>query len=84
MVSERRADRESHVSIRPHAVLQIELSKVDIPSRSRAARSTSTNLRHKMAKKGREFNAIYRLTAMSVTVERSGDEGRATATARSV
>jgi len=28
-----------------------------------------------MAKKGREFNEIYDLTAMRVTVERSGDEG---------
>ena len=29
----------------------------------------------KMAKKGREFNEIYDLTAMRVTVERAGDEG---------
>ncbi|TML43055.1 MAG: bifunctional (p)ppGpp synthetase/guanosine-3',5'-bis(diphosphate) 3'-pyrophosphohydrolase [Actinobacteria bacterium] len=29
----------------------------------------------KMAKKGREFNEIYDLTAMRVIVERSGDEG---------
>jgi Guanosine polyphosphate pyrophosphohydrolases/synthetases len=36
-----------------------------------------------MAKKGREFNEIYDLTAMRVIVERGGDEGRATATARS-
>ena len=28
-----------------------------------------------MAKKGREFNEIYDLTAMRVTVERAGDEG---------
>ena len=36
-----------------------------------------------MTKKGREFNEIYDLTAMRVIVERSGEEGRATATARS-
>ncbi|HEY8631392.1 MAG TPA: RelA/SpoT family protein, partial [Gaiellaceae bacterium] len=74
MVSERRADRESHVS-EAARVLQIELSKVDIPVEISGRAKHFYSIYDKMAKKGREFNEIYDLTAMRVTVERSGDEG---------
>src|SRR6267378_1443189 len=74
MVSERRADRESHVS-EAARVLEIELSKVDIPVEISGRAKHFYSIYDKMAKKGREFNEIYDLTAMRVIVERSGDEG---------
>jgi guanosine-3',5'-bis(diphosphate) 3'-pyrophosphohydrolase len=74
MVSERRADRESHVSVAAR-VLQLELTKVDIPVEISGRAKHFYSIYDKMAKKGREFNEIYDLTAMRVTVERSGDEG---------
>src|SRR6266487_3330248 len=74
MVSERRADRESHVS-EAARVLQLELTKVDIPVEISGRAKHFYSIYDKMAKKGREFNEIYDLTAMRVTVERSGDEG---------
>src|SRR2546426_1967180 len=74
MVSERRADREGHVS-EAARVLQLELTKVDIPVEISGRAKHFYSIYDKMAKKGREFNEIYDLTAMRVTVERSGDEG---------
>src|SRR5512132_3987864 len=74
MVSERRADRESHVS-EAARVLQIELSKVDIPVEISGRAKHFYSIYDKMAKKGREFNEIYDLTAMRVIVERSAEEG---------
>src|SRR6202162_2743384 len=74
MVSERRADRESHVS-EAARVLQLELTKVDIPVEISGRAKHFYSIYDKMAKKGREFNEIYDLTAMRGTVERSGDEG---------
>src|SRR5213596_983371 len=74
MVSERRADRESHVS-EAARVLQLELDKVDIPVEISGRAKHFYSIYDKMAKKGREFNEIYDLTAMRVIVERSGDEG---------
>src|SRR5881409_1774903 len=74
MVSERRADREGHVS-EAARILQLELSKVDIPVEISGRAKHFYSIYDKMAKKGREFNEIYDLTAMRVTVERSGDEG---------
>src|SRR5712692_3911462 len=74
MVNERRADRESHVS-EAARVLQLELTKVDIPVEISGRAKHFYSIYDKMAKKGREFNEIYDLTAMRVTVERSGDEG---------
>ena len=56
-------------------MLQIELSKVDIPVEISGRAKHFYSIYDKMAKKGREFNEIYDLTAMRVTVERSGDEG---------
>ncbi|HEV3480522.1 MAG TPA: bifunctional (p)ppGpp synthetase/guanosine-3',5'-bis(diphosphate) 3'-pyrophosphohydrolase [Gaiellaceae bacterium] len=74
MVSERRADREEHVSEASY-VLQRELEKVDIPADISGRAKHFYSIYDKMAKKGKEFNEIYDLTAMRVIVERSGDEG---------
>jgi len=74
MVTERRADREQQV----HAageILSRELTKVDIPADISGRAKHFYSIYDKMAKKGREFNEIYDLTAMRVIVERSGDEG---------
>jgi len=74
MVAERRADREEHVN-EAKIVLQKELEKVGIPAEIAGRAKHSYSIYDKMAKKGREFNEIYDLTAMRVIVERSGDEG---------
>jgi len=74
MVTERRADREEHVR-EAAMVLQAELDKVDIPAESSGRAKHFYSIYDKMAKKGREFNEIYDLTAMRVICERSGDEG---------
>jgi GTP diphosphokinase / guanosine-3',5'-bis(diphosphate) 3'-diphosphatase len=74
MVAERRADRESHVSEAGN-VLARELEKVDIPAEISGRAKHFYSIYDKMAKKGREFNEIYDLTAMRVIVERDGEEG---------
>src|SRR3954451_16694402 len=74
MVAERRADREEHVS-EASGTLQLELDKVDIPAEISGRAKHFYSIYDKMAKKGREFNEIYDLTAMRVIVERDGDEG---------
>src|SRR6187401_2898451 len=74
MVSERRADREEHVR-EAAMTLQRELEKVDIPAEISGRAKHFYSIYDKMAKKGREFNEIYDLTAMRVIVERSGEEG---------
>src|SRR5213083_3276785 len=74
MVAERRTDREEHVR-EASMVLQKELDKVDIPADISGRAKHFYSIYDKMAKKGREFNEIYDLTAMRVIVERSGDEG---------
>jgi GTP pyrophosphokinase len=74
MVAERRADREEHVR-EASLVLQRELEKVDIPTDISGRAKHFYSIYDKMAKKGREFNEIYDLTAMRVIVERDGDEG---------
>src|SRR5436305_1725974 len=74
MVAERRTDREEHVS-EASRILQLELDKVDIPADISGRAKHFFSIYDKMAKKGREFNEIYDLTAMRVIVERSGDEG---------
>src|SRR5438105_2914984 len=74
MVSERRADREEHVR-EAAMVLKAELEKVDIPAEISGRAKHFYSIYDKMAKKGREFNEIYDLTAMRVIAERSGDEG---------
>ena len=74
MVAERRADREGHVA-EASDVLARELEKVDIPAEISGRAKHFYSIYDKMAKKGREFNEIYDLTAMRVTVERNGEEG---------
>ena len=74
MVAERRTDREEHVA-EASRILQRELAKVDIPAEISGRAKHFYSIYDKMAKKGREFNEIYDLTAMRVIVERSGDEG---------
>jgi GTP diphosphokinase / guanosine-3',5'-bis(diphosphate) 3'-diphosphatase len=74
MVAERRADREEHVR-EASLVLQRELEKVDIPAEISGRAKHFYSIYDKMAKKGREFNEIYDLTAMRVIVDRDGDEG---------
>ena len=74
MVAERRTDREAHVR-EAAAVLKLELDKVDIPAEISGRAKHFYSIYDKMAKKGREFNEIYDLTAMRVIVERDGDEG---------
>src|SRR2546428_13970724 len=74
MVGERRADREGHVA-EAADVLARELAKVDIPAEISGRAKHFYSIYDKMAKKGREFNEIYDLTAMRVIVERDGDEG---------
>src|SRR4051794_4990440 len=74
MVTERRTDREAHVR-EAAAVLKSELEKVDIPAEIVGRAKHFYSIYDKMAKKGKEFNEIYDLTAMRVIVERQGDEG---------
>src|SRR5215467_6874777 len=74
MVAERRTDREEHVA-EASRILQRELAKVDIPAEISGRAKHFYSIYDKMAKKGREFNEIYDLTAMRVIVERGGDEG---------
>ena len=74
MVAERRADREGHVA-EAADVLARELDKVDIPAEISGRAKHFYSIYDKMAKKGREFNEIYDLTAMRVIVERDGEEG---------
>src|SRR5215468_4860773 len=74
MVSERRADREEHVR-EAAMVLKAELEKVDVPAEISGRAKHFYSIYDKMAKKGREFNEIYDLTAMRVIVDRDGDEG---------
>jgi GTP pyrophosphokinase len=74
MVSERRTDREELVR-EAAMVLQKELDKVDVPADISGRAKHFFSIYDKMAKKGREFNEIYDLTAMRVIAERTGDEG---------
>jgi GTP diphosphokinase / guanosine-3',5'-bis(diphosphate) 3'-diphosphatase len=74
MVNERRGDREEHVREAAY-VLQRELDKVDVPADISGRAKHFYSIYDKMAKKGKEFNEIYDLTAMRVIVERSRDEG---------
>src|SRR5205823_9499956 len=74
MVSERRTDRDEHVR-EAAMVLKAELEKVDVPADISGRAKHFYSIYDKMAKKGREFNEIYDLTAMRVIVERGGDEG---------
>jgi guanosine-3',5'-bis(diphosphate) 3'-pyrophosphohydrolase len=74
MVADRRADREAQVD-KAAEMLRVELERTDIPAEIAGRAKHFYSIYDKMAKKGREFNEIYDLTAMRVIVERAGDEG---------
>jgi GTP pyrophosphokinase len=74
MVAERRADREGHVR-EASIILTRELEKVGIPVEISGRAKHFYSIYDKMARKGREFNEIYDLTAMRVIVRRTGEEG---------
>src|SRR3982750_3145557 len=74
MVADRRADREEQVETAA-ADLEDDLEKADIPAHISGRAKHFYSIYDKMAKKGREFNEIYDLTAMRVLIERGGDEG---------
>jgi GTP diphosphokinase / guanosine-3',5'-bis(diphosphate) 3'-diphosphatase len=74
MVAERRTDREEHVR-EAGIELKAELDKVDIPVDISGRAKHFYSIYDKMAKRGREFNEIYDLTAMRVVIERTGEEG---------
>ena len=74
MVSERRAEREEHVR-EAGVVLRAALEKADVPAEISGRAKHFYSIYEKMAKRGREFNEIYDLTAMRVIVERAGEDG---------
>jgi GTP diphosphokinase / guanosine-3',5'-bis(diphosphate) 3'-diphosphatase len=74
MVNQRRADREKFVQ-NAGKLLKKELDKVGIPAEISARAKHFYSIYEKMAKRGKEFNEIYDLTAMRVLVEREGKEG---------
>ncbi|MGH3052531.1 MAG: RelA/SpoT family protein [Gaiellaceae bacterium] len=74
MVNQRRGDREGFVG-EAGKVLMKELKKVDIPADIAGRAKHFYSIYEKMAKRGKEFNEIYDLTAMRVLVERDGKEG---------
>ena len=74
MVADRRADREAQVEMAA-AELKDDLEKADIPADISGRAKHFYSIYDKMAKKGREFNEIYDLTAMRVLIERGGEEG---------
>jgi GTP diphosphokinase / guanosine-3',5'-bis(diphosphate) 3'-diphosphatase len=74
MVNERRGDREKFVQ-GAGKTLKKELEKVDIPADISSRAKHFYSIYEKMAKRGKEFNEIFDLTALRVTVERDGKEG---------
>src|SRR5215207_2822834 len=74
MVNERRGDREKFVE-GAGKTLKKELEKVDIPAEISSRAKHFYSIYEKMAKRGKEFNEIFDLTALRVTVKREGKEG---------
>jgi GTP pyrophosphokinase len=74
MVNERRGDRDEFVSTAAQQV-ERELEKLDIPAEISGRAKHFYSIYEKMAKRGKEFNEIYDLTAMRVIVQRDGKEG---------
>jgi GTP pyrophosphokinase len=74
MVNERRGDRDEFVSTAADQV-ERELVKLDIPAEISGRAKHFYSIYEKMAKRGKEFNEIYDLTAMRVIVQRDGKEG---------
>jgi Guanosine polyphosphate pyrophosphohydrolases/synthetases len=83
MVAERRTDREEHRARGGDGAAE-GARQGRHPGGDLGRAKHFYSIYDKMAKKGREFNEIYDLTAMRVIAERGGaTRGRATATARS-
>ena len=74
MVSERRADRDEHVR-EAALVLRTETEKAGITADIHGRAKHFYSIYDKMARKGKEFNEIYDLTAMRVIVNHEGEEG---------
>src|SRR4026209_1089387 len=74
MVADQRADREAQAD-KAAEILGEELAKADVPAEITARATHLYSIYDKMAKRGREFNEIYDLTAMRVVCERGGEEG---------
>ena len=74
MVADRRADREEQAD-KAAEILGEELEKADVPADITGRAKHLYSIYDKMAKRGREFNEIYDLTALRVICERSGEEG---------
>jgi guanosine-3',5'-bis(diphosphate) 3'-pyrophosphohydrolase len=74
MVADQRADREAQAATAAE-ILELELKKADIPADITGRAKHLYSIYDKMAKRGREFNEIYDLTALRVICERSGEEG---------
>src|ERR671934_2718508 len=74
MVAERRAEREKR-AVEARKTLERELAKAGIPADISDRAKHFYSIYEKMAKKGREFNEIYDLTALRVIIEREGEEG---------
>jgi len=74
MVNQRRAERERFVAEAGNT-LEAELDKLGIRADISGRAKHFYSIYEKMAKRGKEFNEIYDLTAMRVIVERDGKEG---------
>ncbi len=74
MVADQRADREAQAE-KAAEILGDELVKADVPADISARAKHLYSIYDKMAKRGREFNEIYDLTAIRVICERSGEDG---------
>ena len=74
MVADQRADREAQAD-KAAEILGEELLKADVPTDITGRAKHLYSIYDKMAKRGREFNEIYDLTALRVICERSGEEG---------
>src|ERR687892_936024 len=74
MVADQRADREAQAE-KAKEILGEELAKADVPADITGRAKHLYSIYDKMAKRGREFNEIYDLTALRVVCERSGEEG---------
>jgi len=74
MVADQRADRDAQAD-KAGEVLGEELRKGDVPAEITARAKHFYSIYDKMAKRGREFNEIYDLTAMRVVCERTAEEG---------
>ena len=74
MVADQRADREAQAE-KAAEILDDELVKADVPADISARAKHLYSIYDKMAKRGREFNEIYDLTAIRVICERSGEDG---------